>query len=544
MFKNKILVRSDAPPSTTSSFHLRQLTLSTPSPFPPPLSLHIDSLCWSLSRRHRLSCLSQSHHIYVIYLVLPRPHHHPLVWCSVVSNLSFLSLVLQGNQSTSAAEVVEEIVGTLSISHVGEEEEVECGSVIAKAIECGLRCVFLEREWRCVCDGYFVDSCFSRDEEKKHLLAFHLLEDMLSLKLRQQFDCGEEVVVDCDSFLTSCSILPSLVDGHVIGVSKSPPSGKHFDRLEELWSFKDICRIGIGLDLPLWQKATDNIPSLKNKLDAQESTNDIFSALRRMLSDQDFRTPKPASGLLFVNKKLEQDQIHGGSLSPTMELLGDSDQVSQKVVSTDACMKYRPVFKDRKSVKGGFRIPRSGSEQVLAHKFPEQNGRQGNSKPTSNGTEGDSCESLQNVVSVDASATDHFKPSFMGSKSSGKFIHSDCKVKETLPLVSNDKGSHRSNSVSKGKPSTEKQASGKASEKKENAPNKRAKQHVDPSDITTKVNDYYKRSQLGSLTVPELKCFLVTKKAKVGGKKEDLIQRVVDLLGDSISSSSCIVEVK
>ncbi|KAK1302350.1 hypothetical protein QJS10_CPB12g01466 [Acorus calamus] len=58
-----------------------------------------------------------------------------------------------------------------------------------------------------------------------------------------------------------------------------------------------------------------------------------------------------------------------------------------------------------------------------------------------------------------------------------------------------------------------------------------AKQHVDPSDITTKVNDYYKRGQLGPLTVPELKFFLVAKKAKVGGKKEDLIQRVVDLLG-------------
>ncbi|KAK1277485.1 hypothetical protein QJS04_geneDACA019671 [Acorus gramineus] len=382
MFKNKILVRSHAPPSTTSSFHLRQLTLSTPSPFSTSLALHIDSLCWSLSRRHRLSCLCQSHHIYVIYL---------------------------GNQSRSAAEAVEEIVGTLSISHVGEEEEVKCGSVIAKAIGRGLRCVFLEREWRCVGDGYFVDSCFSRDEEKKHLLSFHLtvqpdkndgfvfivapdvvrftrhkLEDMLSLKLRQQFDCGEEVVVDCDSLLTSCSILPSLVDGHVIGISKSPPSGKHFDRLEELWSFKhglalqsdffmniqitrsglvnrqwfpssfvlqssgltpapqtvrslksicafqsfltaveawdffgggqlktkDICRIGIGPDLPLWQKATDNIPSLKNKLDAQESTNDIFSALRRMLLDQGIRFPYSKASFWT---SLCQQEVRAGS---------------------------------------------------------------------------------------------------------------------------------------------------------------------------------------------------------------------------------------
>lgn len=44
-----------------------------------------------------------------------------------------------------------------------------------------------------------------------------------------------------------------------------------------------------------------------------------------------------------------------------------------------------------------------------------------------------------------------------------------------------------------------------------------------------KVTDYHARGQLGTLTVPELKGFLGARKAKVGGKKEDLIQRIVSL---------------
>jgi len=42
--------------------------------------------------------------------------------------------------------------------------------------------------------------------------------------------------------------------------------------------------------------------------------------------------------------------------------------------------------------------------------------------------------------------------------------------------------------------------------------------------------DYHNRGSLQSLTIPDLKSFLTTKKAKVGGKKEELIQRITALL--------------
>lgn len=44
------------------------------------------------------------------------------------------------------------------------------------------------------------------------------------------------------------------------------------------------------------------------------------------------------------------------------------------------------------------------------------------------------------------------------------------------------------------------------------------------------VMDYYKSGELQSLTMVDLKCFLTSKKAKVGGKKEELIKRVTSLL--------------
>lgn len=44
------------------------------------------------------------------------------------------------------------------------------------------------------------------------------------------------------------------------------------------------------------------------------------------------------------------------------------------------------------------------------------------------------------------------------------------------------------------------------------------------------VISHHKRGELQSLTMADLKCFLATKKAKVGGKKDELIQRITALL--------------
>ncbi|KAH9296073.1 hypothetical protein KI387_039661, partial [Taxus chinensis] len=61
---------------------------------------------------------------------------------------------------------------------------------------------------------------------------------------------------------------------------------------------------------------------------------------------------------------------------------------------------------------------------------------------------------------------------------------------------------------------------------KPNNAKKRNNSALDPIAIVEKVRDCHSKDNLKSLTVPELKCFLSAKKARVGGKKEELIQRI------------------
>ncbi|MQL82528.1 hypothetical protein Taro_014998 [Colocasia esculenta] len=65
---------------------------------------------------------------------------------------------------------------------------------------------------------------------------------------------------------------------------------------------------------------------------------------------------------------------------------------------------------------------------------------------------------------------------------------------------------------------------------KENITKKKPKISSGVPDATAKVLDYHASGHLESLTVAELKRFLTSKKAKVGGRKKDLIQRITDLL--------------
>lgn len=59
----------------------------------------------------------------------------------------------------------------------------------------------------------------------------------------------------------------------------------------------------------------------------------------------------------------------------------------------------------------------------------------------------------------------------------------------------------------------------------------RTKQHTDSSDVNSKVMLFHSSGKLQSLTVTDLKCFLDSKRMRVGGKKEELIQRVTTMLG-------------
>uniref|UniRef100_A0ACD5W289 Uncharacterized protein n=1 Tax=Avena sativa TaxID=4498 RepID=A0ACD5W289_AVESA len=238
MFRNKVLVRAAAIPSSSAPpprFLLRQVSFSADIP-----SLDIDILCCRLSRRHRLACL-------------PQPPTDIL-------------LVYQRCQSRAAEEVASEIAAAFPFLDasvtVGEEEDVVCsGSLVARAVECGLRCLMLDRGWRFVGESIFVESAFSASEERADLCALNVevrsglnndyefvvspdafrfsalkISDVASSSVIETFQHIKEVSLDGCSLQTACAILPTLQEGHVIGFSKLLPSGLSLDNFMELCS--------------------------------------------------------------------------------------------------------------------------------------------------------------------------------------------------------------------------------------------------------------------------------------------------------------------
>ncbi|KAL4197383.1 hypothetical protein AMTRI_Chr04g250820 [Amborella trichopoda] len=216
MFRNKLLLRAVPPFNLRSSLKILQLSVSHPFPFPPSLSTKLESLSWKLSRNLSIACFVQVSNIFIIYR----------------------------NSQIEAVEIaVKEITETLNVDdvEVKVEEEVESSSLIAKAVECGLKSALLERNWTCLGDNIVVDSKISCIEGETPLPALHLsvqieaddtlvflvspdvlrfsrhkVLNIISTERKYKFESGDEVAID-NSSMTSCSILPSLLGGHVIG---------------------------------------------------------------------------------------------------------------------------------------------------------------------------------------------------------------------------------------------------------------------------------------------------------------------------------------
>ncbi|KAL6640855.1 hypothetical protein ACP70R_019036 [Stipagrostis hirtigluma subsp. patula] len=246
MFRNKVLVRAGAAASSSSSSSsaplppfLRQLSLPAAVPLP---TVDLEIICCRLSRRHRLACL-------------PQPPIDAL-------------LVYQRCQSREAAEAAAEIVAAFPGATVGEEEELACsGELVAKAVGCGLRFLMLEHGWRCVGESIYVQSSFAESEERSDLCAVnvevrlgrnddfefvvspdafrfttHKISDATSTHMMETFQAQKEVVLDNCNFLTVCTTLPTLKEGHVIGYSKILPSEQCLDK------FMELCSLKHGLD--------------------------------------------------------------------------------------------------------------------------------------------------------------------------------------------------------------------------------------------------------------------------------------------------------
>ncbi|CAL9776908.1 unnamed protein product [Musa acuminata subsp. burmannicoides] len=480
-----------------------------------------------------------------------------------------------GTQSQSAERALEEFVQGVPGISVGAEEEVASASLVTKAVEIVFRTVMLDHKWACVGNNTFVDSAFAGTDERKNVGAFNLrvqsemddgfvllvspevlrfsrykVTDFVSSEVWESFDNGEIVMFKDYGFLTACTIIPTLSEAHVIGVCKLLPDEENFERLELLWSLKhglalnseyfisvqlaygsyaikwlpsayilqdpsfspapqtprsvkavdvidsfmkifgawdffsqgqlkvkEVSSLGIVTKIPVWTTATNKFPCCmarnKENADIQNSLSPKHLTSRDLKLALDFRAPKPGIRFVHGSRTLELNNVKetatcGSNLNISTENIQNDVNACSTSDTLPAVMKGPPVSI---SIESG---PVNGSYFAeVKHSSAEYD------------------------LSVDPSQ--RLKGSKRKKEKTKAFLGSN---------VSENSGKEDTAGGSK----------------------MRAKQCVDQSVITAKVIDYYKRGELQSLTMVDLKCFLTSKKAKVGGKKEELIKRVTSLL--------------
>ncbi|ONK65425.1 uncharacterized protein A4U43_C07F36960 [Asparagus officinalis] len=583
MFRNKILVRASPPPS--SSFSLLPLSLPIAGDRSPPLSNSIDlqTLCCRLSRTWRLACFLHAGDIFVVY---------------------------QRSQCESAARVVDELVRSIPGIEVGLEEEVRSSSLIAKAVEWWLRSIMFDNSWSCVGENCFIQSSFACSEERRHLCSInvtvqaetddgllflvspdvlwfkrHKLSDLASSQVLGKFENGEAVVLEEYGFSTSCKVLPSLYEGHVIGLSKLLPAGETVNRFEEFslfkhgldlpsnyffniqirngshinrqwypsafalqvsglapapqtvrtskalqaleffvnligdWDFfgqgllkvKEVSSLVTSTLLPAWKTATSNLKdatmgeriSYTGEVTRQQDTN-----LDLLQLSLDFHTPKPAFGCVFREKHADVHQYD--------------------CLLSDTRVKCPP---DANVIKVASFAESISSEPKCVNK--------------SNGTETSAVNFLSQIT---AAKSEYQKESNVSKK---KDVSAEIlTIKITHESSSTSESSvHEKTEVEKKLTSAEDCMSGVTAEESDLVSETSAneKKHNSSGDVIREVSrngvsvqkvevsvqsviDYHSRGVLQSLTVPDLKSFLTIKNKKVGGKKEELVQRITDCL--------------
>ncbi|CAN6465991.1 unnamed protein product [Victoria cruziana] len=222
MFRKKLLLHARTPFPLHNSFIDLQLTLEC-GPHPPPsFFLEIETLCWQLSRKFHIACIAEDNNIHIVY---------------------------QRSQSEAVSKAVIEFREKLPVViPVEREEEVKLSSFVNRAIECSLRSMLLNANWRCLDNGFSFFSSFSSSEEKNDMSAIqvtaqagadndltfvvspdvvnftrHKVMNLIGTELLQ-IESNKEVIVDKEDFVTACTVLPTLMHGHVIGLSRSPPA--------------------------------------------------------------------------------------------------------------------------------------------------------------------------------------------------------------------------------------------------------------------------------------------------------------------------------
>ncbi|PNT67261.1 hypothetical protein BRADI_3g23105v3 [Brachypodium distachyon] len=608
MFRNKVLVRaipSSAPPPP---FLLRQVSFSAAAP-----SLDLDILCCRLSRSHRLACL-------------PQPPTDALV-------------IYQRCQSRAADEVVSKIAAAFPIASVGEEEEVVCsGSLVAKAIECGLRCLMLEHGWSFVGESIYVETMFAASEERTDLCALnvevrsgpndhfdfivspdafrftaHKISDIASSSMMETFEHSKEVSLDGCNLQTACAILPTLKECHVIAFSKSLPPGHSLDKFIEFcsikhgletnysyhaavklthgdswekqwlpssfilqgsalqpalksvralkamsslrsfieflkaWNFfgqhqlviKEQLILNCATTLPSWKKAITvhtaradysedfglSRPHLKEKL---------LTLAHVALLKPSFSRPKRAdtNNTRHFSESSDADSLNklSDTSLPKSSLRCFTKATHANPVNSSSASNIKQVIQEvQEGHQGGDHARNFKASEYLKRKHAEFLGNSGEG--------GNVKDYIPDVLQETRSMPD-IQEDFLSTKAiQPKSKSMGCKGKMTATTKLKRKPEVVTNEFNKKVVDHQKdEFSKKITRVKVKAKDEltstrtKARLDVDKDELMAKVIDHHKRGELHLLTVAELKGFLSTKKAKVGGSKEVLIQRASELL--------------
>ncbi|CAL4941932.1 unnamed protein product [Urochloa decumbens] len=393
----------------------------------------------------------------------------------------------------------------LLVFQVGEEEALVCsGELVAKAVGCDLHSMMLEHGWRCLGESIYVDSKFDRNQERTDLCALnvevrlgrnddfefvvspdafryttHKISDVASPSMMETFQNNNEVVLNICNIRTVCTTLPALQEGHVIGYSKMPPSEQCLDKFMELCLFKH------GLD-------TNYDYHVAVKLTYGASSETKWLSLPQVtLLKPSFSRSKPAE-----KRKLRYSSEHPDADNSNKSSQPDPASSSSAILHIKD---YTP------SIQKVTKATPDIVKDVLTTKVTNTN-----------------------VAKDEVTA----EPKRKANQDLDKNVLTAVTKQKTMPeIVKNEfaiKVKDNQNDDLKKKVT---KSRAKAVDKDlSNSTKTKVKPDVASDELIAKVIDHHKRGELRLLTVADLKCFLGSKKAKVGGTKEVLIQRVTELL--------------
>ncbi|XP_042385306.1 uncharacterized protein LOC121976942 [Zingiber officinale] len=592
MFRNTVVLRTHPPSNLSSPFLLRQLSLlrrPDPSPTPSSLAVDVEILCWKICRRWRLACFLQPPDVFLIY---QRAQYESVDRAleELLRAMPDFTIGLEEEVASAAlvAKAVEIWLRILMMEHkwtcVGDCTFVD--STFAGTEERSNVCALNLRVQPEMGD----DLVFLVSPE---VVRFNRCKvtDLVNSKAWERFVNGVQVLLeDCD-LLRACTIIPSLYQAYIIGVCKLLPDNESFEKLTCLWSLKhglelksdyficvqlrhgshpnkwfpsayilqdpvfspalnsirslkaldalesfvklieawnffslgqlkvkEVSTLGTGTNIPSWIKATNHLACHILKKDTSYSEEFVKKYLicRDLKSSLDFHTPKPSiCGTRELQHKYVQKNstvICRSSLGTRKDYTGNIGNICSTTDSVPAAVMKVP--------------PSASIDSAVTPEKPRQ--------PTFGKRK---MVKVQKGI-ISSSQMTH---SFLAEE---KHISAGSGVSKDPPQRSKQLGNKKEKTIVPGTKSLEKSGKEVAVEisqkkarnnekKKDNLAEDsktRPKQCTDQSAISEKVANCYIRGELQSLTVADLKCFLAFKRAKVGGKKEELVKRVASLL--------------